>query len=426
MERRSFFQSLAALGAVPFAPYRDSAPLSGKISIRDIEFWRLEGERETIRGLNRQYQAQPLHIYPEHRPEPYRDAPNPEKATVGASALYLKILTDAGLEGLYGPIDTEAAVVVDRQLRNFLKGKDPLAVETLWDQMYRSNRHSRASHFMMAISAVDNALWDLRGRYYNAPVYRLLGGPTRSEAEVYGSCLGYSVEPEPARRKSAELKSQGFRCQKWFLPYGPGSGGEGLIKNVELARILRESLGDDAEIMFDAFMGWDYYYALSWAKQVEQYRPYWIEEAFPPDRLESFVELSKKTSIPVATGEHFYGRWEVHEFLKADAIRIVQADPEWCGGVSELVKICTLASVHDVHVVPHGHSLHAALHVVASQSPITCPLVEYLFTKMDNYYQFEQYQLKPVNGKIRLPERPGFGIEFDDSRIQDMRKVSWS
>ena len=193
----------------------------------------------------------------------------------------------------------------------------------------------------------------------------------------------------------------------------------------KLVKTLREAVGDDTELMFDAFMGWDLNYAVSWAKQVEQYRPRWIEEAFPPDRLESFVELSKKTSIPVATGEHFYGRWEVHEFLKANAIRVVQADPEWCGGVSELVKICILASLHDVHVIPHGHNLHAALHVVASQSPITCPLVEYLFTKMEYYYDFEKYQLRPVNGMIELPERPGFGIEFNESKITEMRKVSF-
>ena len=93
-------------------------------------------------------------------------------------------------------------------MRTFLTGKDALAGETLWDQLYRLNRHARAGHFMMAISAVDNALWDLRGRYFNTPVYRLLGGPTRTQVEAYGSCLGFSLEPEKVKAKCIELRRQ--------------------------------------------------------------------------------------------------------------------------------------------------------------------------------------------------------------------------
>ena len=120
----------------------------------------------------------------------------------------------------------------------------------------------------------------------------------------------------------------------------------------------------------------------------------------------------------MATGEHFYGRWEVQRFLAAaDAIKVVQADPEWCGGVSELVKICTLASAHGVRVIPHGHNLHAALHVVASQSPVVCPLVEYLLLHKPNKLYFEKDPPTPQGGRIKLPERPGFGIQFDQVKV---------
>ncbi|MCW5977594.1 MAG: mandelate racemase [Bryobacteraceae bacterium] len=426
MRRRSFFSSLAAASA-PAALAQTARPSpSDKLKISAVEMWRLEGQRELLRGVDRQHQAQPLHIYDEHRPKPYRDDPNPTKETARTSALYLRIKTDSGLEGLYGPIDFEAAFVVDRQLRPFLIGQDPLAGEALWDKMARLNRHARRGHFMMGISAVDNALWDLRGRYFKAPVYRLLGGPTRPAVQAYGSCLGFSVEPEPVRRKCVELKNQGFVHQKWFIAYGPGDGAEGLKKNVELVRNLRESLGDDVDIMFDAFMGWNLDYAIAWAKQVEQYRPRWIEEAFAPDKIEAFAQLRRSTSVPVASGEHFYNRWEVHDNLKAGAVSVVQADPEWCGGVTELVRICAVASLFDAQVIPHGHSLHAALHVVASQSPMTCPLVEYLITKMRSYYQFEKNVPRPEHGKIALPERPGFGIELDESAIEKQSRVEWS
>jgi len=417
---------MAASGLAPAGGALAQDSGSGKLKISAVEFWRMEGRRETIAGVNGQHQVNPIHIYDELRPKPYHEEGPGKSATVPVSALYLKIRTDAGLEGIYGPIDREAAVVVDQQLRRFLIGKDPLAGETLWDEMHRSNRHSRSGHFMMAISAVDNTLWDLRGRYFKAPVYRLLGGPSRAYAEAYVSCLGFSVEPEPARAKAIEFKNQGFRHQKWFLAYGPGDGPAGLAKNVELVRVLREAVGEEVELMFDAFMGWDLNYALAWAKQVERYRPRWIEEAFQPDKIESFAQLRRATSIPVATGEHIYGRWEAGDYLKAGALNVIQADPEWCGGVSELVKICALASFHDVHVIPHGHSLHTALHVMLSQSPMTCPLVEYLFLKMGSYHHFEKSPPRLVGEKIALPERPGFGIEIDPAKAEKQAPVKFA
>jgi L-alanine-DL-glutamate epimerase-like enolase superfamily enzyme len=173
-------------------------------------------------------------------------------------------------------------------------------------------------------------------------------------------------------------------------------------------------------------MGWQLDYAIAWAKQVERYRPRWIEEAFPMTQLDSFVKLRQATSVPVATGEHFYGRWEVQEFLKAGAISVVQSDPEWCGGVSELMKMCAIASVYDAQVIPHGHSVHAALHVIAAQSPATCPLAEYLINKMSYYYWFEKNPPTPVDGRIALSERPGFGIELDDARIEKREQVKFS
>ncbi len=339
-------------------------------------------------------------------------------------ALYLKMQTDSGISGLYGPIDSEAALFVERFFKRPLIGQDPLANEAYWDKMFRADRHSRGSHYLIGLSAVDNALWDLRGRLFGLPVYRLLGG-SRQTVQAYASCLGFSQEPSALQAKAHELKAQGYRHQKWFVrDRGPRFGPQGVEEDAKVVRLAREAVGDDVDLMFDAYWQWDLQYALAWARRAEPYRPRWIEEPFQSASLDAFAEFSHKTSIPVATGEHFYGRWDVHEFLKAEAIMVVQADPEWCGGVSELTKICTLASVHGVHVIPHGHSLHAAMHVVASQPLEVCPLVEYLIQKMQTHYEFEKYQPKPVNGLLELPERPGFGIELDESKIQDIRSIS--
>ncbi len=410
--RRLFIPTLAA----PLFARARPLPIAG------LEIVQLTGHRDARRGVNAQHQVNPLHVYEELRPKPYRDAPNAAETRAGVTALYLKIQSQDGPEGLYGPVDREAAIVIEEQLKTFLKGKDALAQETLWDEMWRSNRHSRRGHFLMAISAVDNAVWDLRGRFYNTPVYRLLGGPTRQRVEAYASCLGYSLEPDKVQTRAKAFKDSGFRYQKWFMGYGPGDGPEGMRKNVELVRILREAVGEDTELMFDAYMGWDLTYALAWAKQVERWRPRWIEEAIHADKPAVFAELRRGTSIPIASGEHIQGRNEVHDYLRQGALSVLQCDPEWCGGISELVKICAIASLYEVPVIPHGHSIHAALHTVAAQSPAVCPLVENLMLKMESYHHFEKSPPALAGAHFALPEKPGFGIELDPAKIESQTR----
>jgi L-alanine-DL-glutamate epimerase-like enolase superfamily enzyme len=159
---------------------------------------------------------------------------------------------------------------------------------------------------------------------------------------------------------------------------------------------------------------------------VERYRPRWIEEMTQAEKIGSFVELRRGTTIPVASGEHIQGRWEVYDYLKEGALSVIQCDPEWCGGISELVKICSVASLFDLPVIPHGHSLHAALHVIASQSPAVCPLAEYLVIKMRSYYHFEKSPLVLKNAHLELPDAPGYGIELDESKIERRELRHWS
>jgi len=421
LSRRKFVSRLtqaSALSAIPFPQFLSAEALGQDTIIDAVEIVRLTGPYINTQGVSKQHQVQPTHIYPALRPPVYQDKAAATSSPGTITHDYIRIRTKGGLEGFYGHIDPETVAPIVKQLRPFLIGKDGLAVETLWDQMYRNNRHSRAGHYMMALSAVDNALWDLRGKKFGAPVYELLGGPTREEVRVYGSCLGYTVEKGKAGSRAKQLYADGFKHQKWFLAYGPGSGNDGLKRSIELVEELREGVGYDGELMFDAFMGWDLPFAVAWCKAVEKYRPYWIEEAFAPDRPEMFAQLGAETSIPVATGEHFYSRWEVLNFLDARAIQVVQADPEWCGGVSELVKICNLSSTYGAKVFPHGHNIHAALHVVASQSPEVCPLVEYLINHVPNKLHFQKDPLVTTNGILALPKKPGFGIEIDQSKVE--------
>jgi L-alanine-DL-glutamate epimerase-like enolase superfamily enzyme len=423
MRRRDFVRSLgvaSVLSALPLNAREALAQAAGQgdLVITEVEALRLTGPHLVTRGVNKQHQVQPLHLYADRRPPPYRDAPNAKPENVPLTHYYVRIRTRGGVEGLYGLVDREALPTLLGPLRALLLGQDALAVERLWDQMYRSNRHARASHYMMATSYLDNALWDLRARYYRTPVYRLLGGPTQQPVPVYGSCLGFSVDPALAGRRSAQLKREGFRLQKWFLGYGPSDGARGMDLNVQLARALREAIGEDGEILFDAYQGWDLQYALEWCRKVERYRPAFLEEPFPVADLESFERLSRATAIPLATGEHFYNRWEAEQYLESGALSYVQADPEWCGGVSEVIKIGHLCSVRGVKLVPHCHNVHAALHIVASQSPAVCPYGEYLLNHVPEKLHFMKDPPLAVNGTVTLRDRPGFGIELDPAKIE--------
>jgi L-rhamnonate dehydratase len=434
LDRRSFLTGLSGVSVAGVAASvwpaaaQSAQPAIGAgnspLKIETVELLELHGHYTAEAGVNHQPQVNPDDVYDDLRPTPYTDKPNGQRE-VKTEAIYLRIRCGGGLEGLYGPIERDAALVVYTDLRPFLIGKDALAGEALWDQMYRSNRHSRDGFFMMAISAVDNTLWDIRGKFYRVPVYRLLGGPTRQKVEMYVSALGYSLEPEAVRTRCLDLKSQGFRYQKWFMGYGPGSGIEGMKKNVELVRILRETLGDDTELMFDAYSGWDQDYALEWARQVEKYRPHWMEEVTHPEKIASFSEIHRSTAVPVASGEHFYGRWEVERYLQANALSVVQADPEWCGGISELLKIGTVASLHDIPVIPHGHSLRASLHTIFSQSPMTFPMGEYLVLKMQHYHHFEKSPMVVEQAHVALPTAAGFGVELDAGKIDSQRVWSF-
>jgi L-rhamnonate dehydratase len=205
--RRAFLKGLA-LGSVAWREaLAAEAPGERARQVAALEVFRVEGRRE-VREAHRQHQANPAHVW--DPPPEYHEPDDAPLRVVPTSAIYVKARTQGGTEAVYGPIEHECVPVLVRDLAPFLVGRDPLAVETLWDRMHRSNRHSRAGHFMMAISAADNVLWDLRGRLLGLPVFRLLGG-SRDRVPVYASCLGFSLEPGKAERAPSRPRAGGRR-----------------------------------------------------------------------------------------------------------------------------------------------------------------------------------------------------------------------
>jgi L-alanine-DL-glutamate epimerase-like enolase superfamily enzyme len=289
--------------------------------------------------------------------------------------------------------------------------------------MLRANRHGRSGLFVTGISAIDCALWDLKGQAWDQPLYRLLGGPTRQEVPVYASMLGSSIEPAAAADTARAIKEQGYRAQKWFFRYGPGDGAAGKERNIALIHALREALGPRYTLMADAFMGWDAGYACEMVRALEPFALTWLEEPVPPERVGAFQRIRAAARVPIATGEHVYTRWQVKELLAAGAVDVIQTDPDWTGGVTELIRVAALCSAYDVPFIAHGHSLLAALHLAAARSPSTVPWVEYLLLHQQAKQFFHDPVYQPTGGCLALPDLPGLGIRLDENKIQARRDV---
>lgn len=384
------------------------------MNITHINLFRLSGTWQKPPFTTESRQAQQLDIYPEFNA---REAA-PSSAPRAVSEIYVEIETDDGPFGLFGPIEEDQAWLIAHTLRPFLLGRDALANEALLDQMLRLNRHGRSGLLLKAISVIDCALWDLKGKAWRQPVYRLLGGPTRDKVPAYASMLGFSTEPENAAARAVEYKAKGFSVQKWFFRHGPGDGEAGLTRNLAMAQAVREAVGDEYTLMFDAFMGWDLAYATRMVQALEPLRPRWLEEPLPPERVSEFRRLRAASRVPIATGEHVYTRWQTKELLVHEAVDVLQNDPDWTGGITELVKIAALASSFGVPLVAHGHSLLPALHVAASQSPATVPLVEFLIIYQEQKQYFHTPIYRPADGNFALPDLPGLGIVLDEEKVE--------
>jgi len=397
------------------------------MKITAVKLIHVEGILEHQGNFWEERLVRPIDIYPEHRASgPPGYPPKVGENRYRLQAVFVQIDTDEGVSGLGGPISEMEAFFIDRQLKPIVMGEDPRAVEAIWDKLYRFAVHGRKGLAMQAISALDCTLWDIRGKWANAPLYRLLGGPTRETIPAYASALGYSLEPAAVKARAKELVAQGYKAMKWFFRYSPSDGRVGIEKNLELARTLREAVGDDIDIMLDSWMSWDVPYTIMMAERLAEYRPRWIEEPLLPDKIESYAQITKAVKIPISGGEHEYTRWGFRALIEQKALDILQPDIYWAGGVTEVMKICTLASTYDLPVIPHGHSVPTAVHLIAAQPSTVCPLLEYLIKWNEINQFFLKYPVHPEGGVVTLSNRPGTGIDLDENKIQARRELTWS
>lgn len=275
--------------------------------------------------------------------------------------------------------------------------------------MYRASMfYGRKGLPVAVISVIDLALWDLKGKLWNEPVYRLLGGTTRERLNFY--CTG----PDPAA-----AKEMGFIGAKVPLPYGPDEGPAGLKKNIAFLRNHRESVGPDFPLRVDCYMSLTVAYTIQLVKACEDLNIDWWEECLSPDDFDGFEQIKRAhPSVKFTTGEHEYSRYGFRKLIEGRNLDILQPDVMWVGGMTELLKISAMASAYDIPVIPHASGSYSYHFVVSHPNS---PFQEYLANSPDGK------SVLPVFGKLFVNEpiptkgyldisqldKPGFGLEVN-------------
>jgi L-alanine-DL-glutamate epimerase-like enolase superfamily enzyme len=292
--------------------------------------------------------------------------------------------------------------------------------------MYRRTlAFGRKGVAMTAISAVDIALWDLLGKSAKQPVYRLLGGRTKKRIPVYASRL-YSMPLDELRAEAQRYKNEGYKAMKLRFGWGPVDGAEGMQRNVELLRTVREVVGDGVDVMADAYMGWTLDYAKRMLPLLEPFHLRWLEEPVIPDDTRGYKELKAYGRVPIAGGEHEFTIFGFRDLLEANALDYIQFDTNRVGGISQARKISALAEGYQIPVVPHAGQMHNYHVVMAS---LNSPMAEF-FPKVDIevgnelfWYIFDGEPV-PVDGSIDLDEKtPGLGLTVNEESLKRFKII---
>jgi len=310
-----------------------------------------------------------------------------------------------------GSHGTPVASLIDEYLGPRLEDEDPMAIEKIHDMATRMCAPFGAAGLASyAVSAIDLALWDLKGKLLERPVYELLGGPARDELTCYatGNDTDWYME-------------LGFEATKLACPYGPPDGRDGLRRNVDLVADRRETVGDDVEIMLDCWMAFDEAYTVRLANELAPYDLKWIEETLPPEKLDAHESVRERLpGQTLATGEHWY---TVDRFQQAAARRLVdvfQPDINWVGGLTAVRKICDVAEAAGISVIPHGgattpYGQHACYALPA------IPRGEYFVGSPPGVPLEETVSLPgtpvPEDGRLVPDDGPGFGVDLDRIEI---------
>ena len=336
------------------------------------------------------------------------------------------VSTDEGLHGIgeafyFGGPATIAAQLIEGAFGPLLTGKNPLETGVIWDQLYNWTRDQGMKGVTIsALSAIDIALWDIKGKALGVPVHILLGGAYRRKARAYATGL-YEPQGVPDVRQALVdealgYQQAGFAGMKLKVGYG-------LKTDIRYCEAIRKSIGDDLLLMVDANHAYNAPEAIRLARELERFNVFWFEEPVPPEDLDGYVEVRRNSPVPIAGGECEYTRYGFRELINRRAVDILQPDLCAAGGFSELQKIIAMASAANLPVIPHvwgtnvglaaSLQLFAALpHFPERRFPAE-PLFEYDRSPhpFRDGVTVEQFSLR--EGCLEIPDRPGLGVQLD-------------
>jgi L-alanine-DL-glutamate epimerase-like enolase superfamily enzyme len=305
-------------------------------------------------------------------------------------------------------------------LAHVLIGEDPFRTEYLWHKMYRANIYGgRRGIGVHAMSGIDLALWDIKGKALGLPVWKLLGGGFAKSLRAYASSL-FGATPAETKARARRFADQGFTAVK----FGWDPMGQDAETDVALVREARAGLGPDVDLMIDAGLVYDAKTAIQRARAFEAFNPFWFEEPLLPDDYEGYAKLSAATSLRIAAGEEESERKSFLQLMDVGKIDVVQVDLTRCGGFTEAMKIAALAADRGLPIVNHGFTTYlnvaAALHFLAS-IPNTLGLLEFVVEEGTTLRQSITEVIRAQNGRVAVPDGPGLGIELDLAGVQKFR-----
>lgn len=352
---------------------------------------------------------------------------------LGRNYLFVKVETNQGIHGIgeaysCGPDQATVAVIAD--FKEWLVGRDPRDIEHLWAMMYNFGRFPGGSVVNAAISGIEQALWDISGKAAGLPVFRLLGGKCRDRVRVYGG-IGGSDPKQLADSARAAVEGRGYTAVK-MSPHPPGMHGAPYNAVTRAAgeriRAVREAVGPDVDIAVDIHAQFfEPSRALRVARAIEPYQPFWLEEPIRPENVDAMAKLAAHVSVPLASGECNYTKYEFQPILQAQALDVVQPDVCLCGGVLELKKIAAMAEAHYVVVAPHN-PMGPVANVVNTHFAVSTPnflILEY--TPDDTSPRKDLLREAPVarGGYLPVPEKPGWGIELNEEAFRHYPPKPW-
>lgn len=354
-----------------------------------------------------------------------------EQTDSGQDALIVRVHTDAGISGV-GEVDSSPLAVkgaidgpfshnITSGLKPLVIGEDPFEIERIWHKMYQRNVYAgRRGIGIHAMSGIDLALWDIKGKALGLPVWKLLGGGFHRRIRAYASSL-FGATPAETCERGKRFIDLGFSAVK----FGWEPMGRDEETDIALVREARRGVGEKADLMIDAGLCYDAKTALQRVRRFEEHRIFWFEEPLAPDNYEGYRRLSQATSVRIAAGEEESERRSFTDLMDKGSIDVVQVDLTRCGGITEGLKIASLAADRGLPCVNHGFTTYinvaAALHWLASIP--NSFIMEYVAEEGTALREaITRQNFRAVDGFVTVPEEPGLGVQLEEEALARYRQ----